>query len=89
MAILLQLSLKFLGYSDAPELRTKNNRAIISKNALAKKILNKKVELVNLGTEKYGRVLCDVYYRGLNLGDWMIKNGYAVEYDGGKKKIFH
>jgi endonuclease YncB( thermonuclease family) len=37
------------------------------------------------GTEKYGRLLADVIYDGTNMNEWMINNGYAVKYDGGKK----
>ena len=37
------------------------------------------------GTEKYGRLLADVLYDGINMNEWMIHNGYAVKYDGGKK----
>jgi hypothetical protein len=47
--------------------------------------MGKIVELKNVSTEKYGRVLADVYLDSLNLCDWMIEHGYAVKYDGGTK----
>ena len=56
-----------------------------AKNALQKLILNKVVTLKNLKTEKYGRVLADVYLEDLHVNKWMLDNNYAVQYSGGKK----
>ena len=50
-------------------------------------ILDKIVELKNISTEKYGRLLADVYFEGCNMNSLMIASGYAVEYNGGKKEI--
>ena len=38
-----------------------------------------------MSTEKYGRILADVYLADLCLNDWLIEQRYAVKYDGGKK----
>jgi len=56
-----------------------------AKNALQKLILNKVVALKNLKTEKYGRVLADVYLGDLHVNQWLLDNKYAVQYSGGKK----
>lgn len=74
---------------DSPELRGSNENekkhAVISRDVLSDKILNNIVTLDIKGTEKYGRLLADVIYDGTNMNEWMINNGYAVKYDGGKK----
>jgi endonuclease YncB( thermonuclease family) len=75
---------------DAPEIRGKDEdeklAAQNAKCALENLILNKIVTLKNNGPEKYGRILADVYYEDLHLNDWMLKNHYAIPYDGGTKK---
>ena len=48
--------------------------------------MNKIIELHNVETDKYGRLLADVVYKGENIGEQLIKNRLAVEYDGGTKK---
>lgn len=74
---------------DTPEIRGKDedekDAAKVAKNALSEKILGKYVTLKNIATEKYGRLLADVYLDNLHLNKWMIENRYAVEYDGGTK----
>jgi endonuclease YncB( thermonuclease family) len=57
-----------------------------ARDALTKLILHKEIILKNVGTEKYGRVLADVYLDDLCINDWLIKECYAVKYDGGTKK---
>lgn len=39
--------------------------------------------------DKYGRWLCDFYVKGVYVNEWMINNGYAKPYFGGKKDVFH
>ena len=56
-----------------------------AKCALQKLILNKVIALKNLKTEKYGRVLADVYLGDLHVNQWLLDNKYAVQYSGGKK----
>jgi endonuclease YncB( thermonuclease family) len=60
--------------------------AIISRDKLAEKCLNKQVTLTEIKREKYGRVLADVYCDGLFLNQWMIEQRLAVKYDGGTKE---
>lgn len=74
---------------DSPEIKTTNatekKLAILSRDALQNVIMNKIVFLKNISIEKYGRVLADVYLDELHINQWMIKNGYAIKYDGGTK----
>jgi endonuclease YncB( thermonuclease family) len=44
------------------------------------------IHLKNISTEKYGRILADVYLDDLHVNQWMLDNGLAVEYDGGTKQ---
>jgi len=75
---------------DAPEIKGKNEdekqAARVSQKALEELILHKNVTLQNISTEKYGRILADVYYNEINLSQWLLKHKYAIEYDGGTKK---
>jgi endonuclease YncB( thermonuclease family) len=74
---------------DTPEIRGKTQEekelAIQVRDALADKIYGKMVELRNVGNEKYGRVLADIYLDGENINQWLVDENFAVAYDGGKK----
>lgn len=74
---------------DSPELRgssaAEKKHAIVARDALSERILDKYVNIKNVSTEKYGRLLADVYFEETNMNDWMVSNNYAVEYDGGTK----
>lgn len=74
---------------DTPELRTSNENekkhGIIARDALKEKILDKIVTLRNVDSEKYGRLLADIYLGEENICEWMIEEKYAVKYDGGTK----
>lgn len=74
---------------DTPEIKGKNDdekmAAKMTRDALSSLILNKYVTLKNIQSEKYGRILADVYLGELHLNDWLIKEKYAVKYDGGTK----
>ena len=50
-------------------------------------IYGKEVELKNIATEKYGRILADVYYNDLSIGELLKNERLAVSYDGGKKNV--
>ena len=77
---------------DTPEIKSNNeHEKILAKKArdyLSNKILNKKVVLKNVSTEKYGRILADVYLDGININKLMLEQNYAVEYNGGTKSTF-
>lgn len=40
------------------------------------------------GFDKYGRVLCEIYYNNKNINDVMLKEGFGYEYNGGHKQTF-
>ena len=77
---------------DSPEIKGESKRecdlAIVARDALHKLIYGKIIEIRNNGKEKYGRLLADLYYNDIHINKWMVDNGYAVNYDGGKKLSF-
>ena len=76
---------------DTPEIKGGSSDekalAVIARDALSAQILGKEVELRNLGTEKYGRILADVYLNHVHMNQWMLDQGYANPYDGGTKSV--
>ena len=74
---------------DTPEIKGKDDDekqcAVLARDALKECILGKKIELRNVQTEKYGRILAEVYCDNINLNEWMIQQRFAVKYDGGTK----
>jgi endonuclease YncB( thermonuclease family) len=83
-----RFSVRLLGI-DSPEIKGKTFKekelAVISRDILSQLIMGKIVYLRNVSMEKYGRILADVYLGDLHVNDWMLKNGYAIPYDGGTK----
>ena len=77
---------------DSPEIKGSSEeekaKAVVSRDALSAQILGQEVELRNVGNEKYGRVLADVYFRKVHMNQWMLEQGYARPYDGGTKLPF-
>jgi len=75
---------------DSPEIKSNNEEEkTIAKEArdyLTSKILHKSVVLKNITTEKYGRILADVYLGNTNINKLMIVERFAVEYNGGTKE---
>lgn len=75
---------------DCPEIKGKDENekkcAQIAKKELENVILNKIIQLKNIQTEKYGRILADIYLDDLHLNKHMIDKRLAVTYDGGTKK---
>lgn len=57
-----------------------------SKEALIKLFENRTITLYNLNRDKYFRILADVKADDIDVKEYMIKNGYAKKYDGGKKE---
>ena len=85
---LYRLSVRLNGI-DTPEIRGKTEdektAAKLVRDALSNLILNKYIRLVNIQTEKYGRILADVYIGELHINEWLVSEKYAVKYDGGTK----
>ena len=74
---------------DCPEIKSKNEDehkcAVLAKTAMTNMVLHKIITLKNIQTEKYGRILADVYVDGLHVNKYMLDNHLAVTYDGGTK----
>ena len=74
---------------DCPEIKGETLQekqcAQLARDELSKLILNKEIILKNLKTEKYGRILADVYLDDLHLNQYMLDKKLAVKYDGGTK----
>ena len=73
--------IKGKGISDDEKTAAKNARDFVSNM-----ILDKYVRLENINSEKYGRILADVYYGDVHLNDLLLKERYAVPYAGGTKR---
>jgi len=87
---LYRLSVRLHGI-DTPEIKgndVTDDEKIASKNArdfVSNLVLNKYIRLENVTSEKYGRILADVYIGEIHLNSLLLKDRYAVPYDGGKK----
>jgi len=88
-AILYEVAYRFsvrLNGIDTPELKGPHQeKAMLARDELSKLVMNQIVHLKNVGTEKYGRLLADVYFGDIHVNQWMKDKGHAVEYHGGKK----
>jgi len=78
---------------DCPEIRSKveteKQCALLAKTSVENKLLNNMIKLENVKTEKYGRILADIFLKDeptISIGKWLIDQKLAVKYDG-KKKI--
>ena len=74
---------------DCPEIKGKDENekecAKLAKEEMTSLVLKKIVTLENVETEKYGRLLADVYVGDLHLNKHLIEKRLAVKYDGGTK----
>tara|TARA_Y100001937_G_C7057314_1_gene302047 strand:- start:564 stop:944 length:381 start_codon:yes stop_codon:yes gene_type:complete len=74
---------------DTPESRTRDlaekKLGLAAKDRL-KELCIGKIKIQSFGKGKYGRILAIPYTeKGENMCDILVKEGHAVEYDGGKK----
>lgn len=87
---LYRLSVRLDGI-DTPEMKGKGvsdeekQSAKLARDFVANLTLNKVIRLENVATEKYGRILADVYIDDIHLNSTLVKERYAVKYDGGTK----
>jgi len=85
-----RLSVRLNGI-DTPEMKGKGveeeekNAAKLARDFVSNLALNKYVRLENIESEKYGRILADVYIGDVYLNELLLKERYAVKYDGGTK----
>ena len=75
---------------DAPEMKGKCPQeiagAIAAKNYLAGQVMNAKdIALHDPTRDKYFRLSAHVFVDGVNVGDEMVKQGFARAYSGGKR----
>lgn len=78
---------------DCPEIKGKDEAekqcAQIARQAMSNLVMNKVVTLKNIQTEKYGRILADVYVDNLHLNQYMLDHKLAVPYNGKTKAEFN
>jgi endonuclease YncB( thermonuclease family) len=78
---------------DSPEMNgstvEEKNAAIESRDKLRELILNKIVKIENRGTEKWGRLLADIYLEDIYVNKWLLKKGLAKPYFGEKKDLWN
>jgi micrococcal nuclease len=85
-----RLSVRLNGI-DTPEIKGKSveeeekTAAKLARDFVANLVLNKYVRLENIESEKYGRILADVYIGDVHLNDLLLRERYAVKYGGGTK----
>lgn len=80
-----RFSVRLLGI-DTPEMKGPHkDMAVIARDALHDLVFHEIVHLKNVGIEKYGRLLADVYLGDLHVNAWMKEKGHALSYFGGKK----
>lgn len=88
---LYRLSVRLNGI-DTPEMKGKDvtneekEAAKAAREFVYNLVFNKNVRLENIESEKYGRILADVYIGDIHLNELLLKERYAVKYDGGTKK---
>ena len=75
---------------DAPEVRGKARPAgLRARDALRKRIEGREVIVCTIKdrTGKYGRYLAQIWLGAENINLWLIRQGHAVEYDGGRRSL--
>ena len=87
---LYRLSVRLNGI-DTPEMKGKGVSeeekvaATAARDFVSNLVLHQYVRLENIESEKYGRILADVYFGDIHLNELLIQERYAVKYDGGTK----
>lgn len=86
---LYRLSVRLRGI-DTPEIKgtseEEKQAAKLVRDFVHSIAMNKYVELRNVTSEKYGRLLADVYIDNVHLNELLLLLRYAVKYDGGTKQ---
>ena len=76
---------------DAPEIRGKclieKEKALIARDYVRQIMKNaKNIDLIDVGRDRYFRILARVQVDGIDLGNILVRKGYAVFYDGKSKR---
>ena len=69
---------------DTPEIKGKNAEAIKAKKSkefLNNLVLNKKVFIKRITTDRYGRTVAELFIDDINIQKLLVNNGYAKVYD--------
>jgi len=89
-SLLYRFSVRLNGI-DCPEIKGKTDNekrcAQVAKKLMSDLVLEKVVILKNVQTEKYGRILADVYINDIHVNQYMLDKRVAVKYDGGTKIV--
>jgi endonuclease YncB( thermonuclease family) len=86
-----RLSVRLNGI-DTPEIKGKDisdeekEAAKVARDFVYNLVFNKFIRLENIQSEKYGRILADVYLDDIHINELLVNQRYAVKYDGGTKK---
>ncbi len=78
---------------DTPEMNSSDgvekHKAQLAQQALQQRLMpfsvGKIVYFEDVKYDKYGRILATLYHDGENIGNWLIGEGHAKEYNGGSK----
>lgn len=62
--------------------REEKEIALKARDYMSELLLGKIVKVVNIGSEKYGRLLATVKYNGDNINDLMLQKRFAIQYNG-------
>lgn len=75
---------------DAPEINSRTFSEEVAaeraKDILTDLILDKIIELKDIGKDKYGRLLCHCFIGETNVSEYMLSQNCGYKYQGGKKK---
>jgi micrococcal nuclease len=76
---------------DTPEIKGSTEEEKLCAKEIQKRIseliLHKDIQLKNMGNEKWGRILADVYMDNIHINKLLIDERLAVTYDGGTKNL--
>jgi len=74
---------------NCPEIKSKNKKqfSLKVKKILTKMILNKDVMLEIIGQDKHGKLIADVYYKDLNISNFLLENKMGLLYNLDKSHI--
>lgn len=67
-----------LAHIDAPERGQAYGR--VAQKALSDKIGQRTVEVKYQSTDRYGRIIGEIYFKNENINLWMVQHGYAWAY---------
>jgi endonuclease YncB( thermonuclease family) len=74
---------------DGPELRSRNENekkaAQIARKYVLDKVFGEYINLENVSSDKYGRLLAEVWLDGVCINNWLLEKKVVVPYDGGTK----